>query len=185
MNKVVFLDRDGTINIDYGYVHELSKLTFLPGSLEALRSISEHGYKIIIVTNQSGIGRGIFTMEQYESFTAGMLERMEEAGVHVDRVYTCPHVEEDHCNCRKPKLGLFEEAIRDFDIDIPHSFAVGDRIRDLKICDRYPIRGIYLKADLDCVNHDDDAKEKELGDHIVMKASWKEIAEYICGEDRI
>ncbi len=180
MNKVVFLDRDGTINIDFGYVHEKDKLKFLPGLLDALKRIQNRGYKLIIVTNQSGIGRKVFTREQYEDFTSYMLEKMKAEGVEIERVYTCPHIDEDGCDCRKPKIGMFEEAIRDYDVDVKESFAVGDRIRDLKLCEKYPVQGVLLDADIEFKNTDDVNSTNTIEGDMVTLSSWKEIADYIC-----
>lgn len=180
MNKVVFLDRDGTINIDFGYVHEKDKLKFLPGLLDALKRIQNQGYKLIIVTNQSGIGRRIFTSEQYGEFTSYMLDEMKTEGIEIAKVYTCPHIDEDNCDCRKPKIGMFETAISDFDVDLENSFAVGDRIRDLKVCEKYPVKGILFDADIEFKNTDDANSTNTIEGDMVTLSSWKEIADYIC-----
>ena len=86
-NKAVFLDRDGTINYDYGYVYEKNKLKFLPGVISSLKRLSEAGYLLIIITNQSGIGRGYFTLDEYNEFNNYMLKQLEEKGVNITKVY--------------------------------------------------------------------------------------------------
>ncbi len=179
MNKVIFLDRDGTINVDYGYVHEKEKLEFVPGVIEALKIISELGYKLIIVTNQSGIGRGYFSAEEYENFTNYMLEKMKQGGADVEKVYTCPHIDKDNCDCRKPKLGLFEQAIKDYDVDLVNSFSVGDRLRDLEICGKYPIKAVLYEPDLEVVNRDDKKSNATANFDVKMLKTWSEIANYI------
>ena len=113
-NKAVFLDRDGTINYDYGYVHKKDKLKFLPGVIESLERLNNAGYLLIIITNQSGIGRGYFTLEEYNEFNNYMLEKLKEQGINITKVYYCPHTDNDNCNCRKPKLGLFYQAIDEY-----------------------------------------------------------------------
>lgn len=167
MNKAVFLDRDGTINVDFGYVHTKDKLEFVPGVLDALSEIHAAGFKLIITTNQSGIGRGYFSLEQYKEFEMYMLEQMEGAGVPIDGVYVCPHEPQDQCDCRKPKTGLYERAANDFDIDWKSSYVVGDNERDLAVCSLKGIQGIFYgetEIALDCV---------------VKLTDWKEIAAYI------
>ena len=183
MNKAVFLDRDGTVNIDYGYVHDIEKLEFMPGVAEALKRIQDNGFLLIIITNQSGIGRGYFSTEEYARFNKAMLSRMAEQGVKIDRIYTCPHIDEDHCSCRKPLLGLFEEAMSDFNIDLPNSYAVGDRLRDLSVCSKYPVRGI-LYSPKDGKNHDEKGTYMNTAGNIIRMETWEEIAEYICGKER-
>lgn len=143
-NKVVFLDRDGTINVDYGYVYQKEKLDFLPGVIEGLKKLQNAGYKLIIVTNQSGIGRGYFSENQFLEFNEYFLSKLSEKGILIDKVYYCKHLPDDNCECRKPKIALFEQAIKDFNIDLDNSFAVGDNIRDLSICDTTNVRGILL-----------------------------------------
>ncbi|HIT37784.1 MAG TPA: HAD family hydrolase [Candidatus Onthousia faecipullorum] len=146
-NKAVFLDRDGTINYDFGYVYEKDKLKFLPGVISSLKRLSEAGYLLIIITNQSGIGRRYFTLDEYNEFNNYMLKQLKDKGVNITKVYYCPHTDLDGCNCRKPKLGLFYQAIDEYNIDLDKSFAIGDNERDLAICMNSPICGILLNKD--------------------------------------
>jgi len=143
-SKVVFLDRDGTINKDFGYVHEIEKLEFLDGVIEGLKLLNNNGYKLIIVTNQSGIGRNYYNLKDYEIFTNYMLSELSKKGVEISKVYYCPHIAEDNCECRKPKSGLFYQAIIDYNIDLSNSYAIGDRTRDLAICDETDIKGVLI-----------------------------------------
>lgn len=144
MNKVIFLDRDGTIIVDYGYVHSPSQLLFITNAIDGLKILSEIGYKLIIVTNQSGIGRNKYTIKQYEEFNNYFITELLNCGIEISKVYYCPHTDEDNCDCRKPKIGLFEQAIKEFDIDLNASFAIGDNERDLSICDNSNVKGILL-----------------------------------------
>lgn len=143
-NKTIFLDRDGTLNKDYGYVYQKEKLEFLPGVIKGLKELSNQGYKLIIITNQSGIARGYFSLEQYNDFNNYFLNKLHKENILIDKVYCCPHKDEDNCECRKPKLGLFYKAIKEFNVDLDNSYAVGDKIRDLSICDETNIKGIIL-----------------------------------------
>lgn len=146
MNKAIFLDRDGTINVDFGYVHEAEKLIFIPGVIPALKRLEEAGYLLIVVTNQSGIGRGYFTKAQYDQFNEFFCRKLQEEGVHIAHVYMCPHISEDHCECRKPKTAMYEQAAKDYDIDWSASYAIGDKERDLSICKIKPVKGILLSS---------------------------------------
>lgn len=133
MNKAAFFDRDGTINVDTGYLYEPEKLEFIPGVPELIRKYNKEGYLVIVITNQSGIARGIFNVEQMERFNAHMNRRLQdEYGAHIDDFYYCPHLPEitGECNCRKPKPGLFLRAIKDHDIDPKQSVSYGDSERD-------------------------------------------------------
>lgn len=133
MNKAAFFDRDGTINVDTGYLYEPEKLRFIPGVPELIRKYNDEGYLVIVITNQSGIARGMFTVEQMERFNEYMNQRLQnEYGAHIDAFYYCPHLPEitGECDCRKPKPGLFLRAIRDYNIDPAESVAYGDSERD-------------------------------------------------------
>ena len=147
MNKAIFLDRDGTINIDYGYVHEIDKLIFIDSAIDGMKLLTDLGYLLIIITNQSGIGRGYFDYQEYNKFNDFMLKELKKNNIHISKVYMCPHIDSDNCNCRKPKLELFYKAIKEFDIDIEKSYAIGDKTRDLAICDKENITGILLTED--------------------------------------
>lgn len=133
MNKAAFFDRDGTINVDTGYLYEPEKLEFIPGVPELIRKYNDEGYLVIVITNQSGIARGMFTVEQMERFNTHMNRRLQtEYGAHIDAFYYCPHLPEitGECECRKPKPGLFLRAIRDHAIDPARSVSYGDSERD-------------------------------------------------------
>lgn len=147
-NKVIFLDRDGTINKDYGYVYKLKDLSFLPKAIEGLKKLYENNYLLIIITNQSGINRGYYTLEQYKAFNEYMLNKLRYKGIEVAKVYYCPHIDSDNCDCRKPRLGLFYQAIKEFNIDLENSFAIGDKERDLAICKYTKVTGICISENL-------------------------------------
>ncbi len=150
-SKAVFLDRDGTINVDKNYLYRIDEFEFLPGAVEALRLLQASGYLLIIITNQSGIARGYFTEDDYVKLTDFMRAELEGLGVKLSAVYYCPHLPDGEvpeyrkvCHCRKPETGLFEQAVQDFDIDLSESFAVGDKPRDCAICEHTPCRGFLI-----------------------------------------
>ncbi len=134
----VFLDRDGVINVDHGYVHDEHDFEFIDGVFEATKALQDMGYLLVLVTNQSGIARGIFSEERFLSLTQWMDWNFEDHGVEFDGIYYCPHHKEhgigeykQDCDCRKPKPGMFISA-RDFlNIDMQHSVMVGDKAEDL------------------------------------------------------
>ena len=138
MNKAIFLDRDGTLNIDYGYVHEIDNFKFIDGAIDALRELKKLGYMLVLVTNQSGIARGYFSEEQFLQLTEWMDWSLAEQDVDLDGIYYCPHHPEgkgeykEDCDCRKPKSGMLLQAIKELKIDPTQSIMVGDKVEDLK-----------------------------------------------------
>ena len=138
MNKAIFLDRDGTINIDHGYVHQIDDFEFIEGSINALKKLKEMGYLLVLVTNQSGIARGYFTEAQFLQLTEWMDWSLAEQGVDFDGIYYCPHHPDgkgefkEDCPCRKPKPGMLLDAMKALNIDPQQSIMVGDKIEDIK-----------------------------------------------------
>ncbi len=132
INKAVFLDRDGVINYDKGYVCKIEDFKFVNGIFEVLRYFQKVGYKLFIMTNQSGIGRGYYTIKDFEILTAWMLKEFEKKGIKIEKVYFCPHSPEEGCSCRKPKTGMFEKAFKEFKIDKKKSWMIGDKLSDTK-----------------------------------------------------
>ena len=155
-NKAAFLDRDGVINIDYGYVHKWEDFHFCEGAIEGMKILLSLNYKIIIITNQSGIARGIFSEEQYSELTKKYLYKLKKKGIQVSSVYYCPHHPSfsekpfDNCECRKPNPGLFKKAINRFNFSLDKSIAIGDNERDLIAAKRAGIKNIFfIKSDKD------------------------------------
>jgi len=131
-NKAVFLDRDGTINIDVHYLDDPDNFTMYPGVGEGVKTLKDHGFKIIIITNQSGIGRGYFSEAQLSAIHERMIDIFRNYDVRVDDIFYCPHHPDDQCSCRKPHTGLFEKAILRHDIDAARSFMIGDKSLDIE-----------------------------------------------------
>ena len=132
-DRAVFLDRDGTIMEDSNYVGNVERVLVIPGAAVALRRLQEAGYKLFIITNQSGVGRGYFTSEAVESIHAHLDEYFGKHGVHFDHYYVCPHHPEDNCDCRKPKPKFLLDAAREYGLDLAGSFMVGDRSSDIQV----------------------------------------------------
>ncbi|MBD1227795.1 MULTISPECIES: D-glycero-beta-D-manno-heptose 1,7-bisphosphate 7-phosphatase [Xenorhabdus] len=134
----VFLDRDGTINIDHGYVHEIDNFQFIDGAIEAMLELKKMGYALVLVTNQSGIARKIFTEDQFMQLTEWMDWSLADRGVDLDGIYYCPHHPEaedegykKNCDCRKPQPGMLLDAQKTLHIDMSSSYMVGDKIEDM------------------------------------------------------
>ncbi|WP_036768909.1 D-glycero-beta-D-manno-heptose 1,7-bisphosphate 7-phosphatase [Photorhabdus australis] len=135
----VFLDRDGTINIDHGYVHEIDGFQFIDGVIEAMIELKRMGYALVLVTNQSGIARGFFNEEQFLQLIEWMDWSLADRGVDLDGIYYCPHhpdaTEEQYkkrCDCRKPQPGMLLEAQKELSIDMSASYMVGDKLEDMQ-----------------------------------------------------
>ena len=143
MNKAVFLDRDGTINVDKNYLYKIEDWEFIDGVIEGLQILQRLGFKLIVITNQSGIARGYYTEEDAHKIFDYMIKELEKNNIKIEKVYYCPPIG-DECNCRKPKLGLFYKAQKDFDIDFSKSYAIGDKLRDLSICEKEEVKGFLL-----------------------------------------
>lgn len=180
MNKAVFLDRDGTINIDKNYLYKIDEFEYLPGVKEGLKMLSDAGYLLIVVTNQSGIAREYFTLEDYTKLNDYMMSDLKADGINITDSLFCPHLKDAinpkyriECECRKPKTGLFMEAVRKYDIDLSLSYACGDRIRDLSICKGTGTKG-YLLYSKDDIPNDVDA--------VSISGGILEAARIICGD---
>lgn len=132
MYPAMFLDRDGVIieNID-SYVRSWDDVILFPQALEGLAYLNQTSYKVIIVTNQSAVGRGLVTLEAVEEINQKLVRRIVAAGGRVDGIFICPHTPEDHCTCRKPKPGLILQAARELSIDLQKSILIGDALSDL------------------------------------------------------
>ena len=132
-NRAVFLDRDGTILVEgTNYVGKVEHVVLIPQAPQALKRLQDAGYKLFVITNQSGVGRGYFTREAVDSIHAHLDEQFARAGVRFDRYYICPHHPEDNCDCRKPKPKFLLDAAREFGLDLSRCFMVGDRAGDVQ-----------------------------------------------------
>ena len=152
-NIAVFLDRDGTINEEVGYLDSLDKLKIIPGAYEAIRLINESGMKAVVISNQAGVARGFFT-EDFVKITHEHLQAaLRQKGAYIDNFYYCPHHPTDgidpyrkDCNCRKPAPGMLLQAAHDLDIDLTRSYLVGDRFRDMEAANKVGVKGVLVKT---------------------------------------
>ncbi len=144
--RAAFLDRDGTIVDDPGYLHEPDRVKLLPGAAEAIRRLNERGFVVVVVSNQSGIARGLYSVEDYAAVQRRLGELLTAQGARIDGDYFCPHWPDvtGPCECRKPGLKLFREAAAAFDIDFARSWWVGDRVSDVQPARALGGRGILV-----------------------------------------
>jgi histidinol-phosphate phosphatase family protein len=146
LRPAVFLDRDGTIIDETGYLADPGDITFYPGVPEALKRLRERGYTLVVITNQSGIGRGFFDEETALAVNLAMLRMLGEKGVDLDAIYYCPHHPEDNCFCRKPDLRMVQRALNDLAIDLSHSWVVGDIDKDVQTAIKAGLRPILVET---------------------------------------
>lgn len=151
--RAVFLDRDGTINVDTHFPHKIDSLEFIPKAIDGLRVLSALPLHIIVVSNQAGIALNIFTVEQMSQFNTELRTRIEHTGARIDAFYFCPHLEAKHlspgvsaCACSKPSPGMLLEAAKDFQLDLPSSFVIGDKTSDIAAGERIGCVTVLLKT---------------------------------------
>lgn len=174
MNKAVFLDRDGTINVDKDYLYRIEDFEYIDGAVEGMKALQDMGYLLVIVTNQSGIARGYYSEDDYLQLEHWLLADLKAKGVNISGAYYCPHHPKAKlkeyrrdCDCRKPKTGLFYRAVSDLEIDLDDSIAIGDKPRDLAICKETKAMGILLTK-----------QERPMPERQYCCRDWREIVEF-------
>jgi D-glycero-D-manno-heptose 1,7-bisphosphate phosphatase len=150
-NIAVFLDRDGTINEEAGYLSRKEELKLIPGAAEGVRLLNQHALKTIVVSNQSGVARGYLSLGQLGEINGKLEELLEEKGAYLDGIYFCPHHPEIGeppyralCDCRKPKAGMVQSAARDLDLDLSVSYVIGDHLSDILLGKRMGMKSILV-----------------------------------------
>ena len=182
-NKVVFVDRDGVINEDPigDYVKRWEDFRFIGGAVNALKRFNQAGFKIIIVSNQAGIGDGVYTEKTLNGITTSMLKELKREGVNIQRIYYCLHGKEANCECRKPKTGLFQKAANDISFEPSQTFFIGDKASDIEAGRNFGLRTVFVltghgQNDKNKLSKNDPPEAifpslKEAADYIVEKAS--------------
>jgi D-glycero-D-manno-heptose 1,7-bisphosphate phosphatase len=145
-HAAVFLDRDGTISEDVGYLKDASHFRMFPFAADAIRRLNDATLPVIVITNQSGVGRGFFSESAVRTVHELMRKQLLEGGARVDAIYYCPHTSDDDCECRKPKPGMLAQAAREHHLDLRRSFVVGDRYGDVQAAHNVGARGILLRT---------------------------------------
>ena len=155
-HKAVFFDRDGVLNVDKAYLYKIDELEWIDGALESIAYLTQSGYLVFVVTNQSGIARGYYTVAEMEKLHRYMTETAAVSGGKIEKFYYCPHLPEGSvaeyavdCACRKPKPGLILQALAEYDIDADKSFLIGDKKRDVEAAEAAGIKGyLFAKGNL-------------------------------------
>ena len=149
----IFIDRDGTINEQMGYINHLSRFNILPGVPEAIKLLNENNYLVIVVTNQSGIARGYFPHELVDKIHTCMKDSLKKEGAEIDAIFYCPHYPRSklkeyaiECDCRKPRIGMINKALEKFDIDLTQSYMIGDHFSDLEFAHNGNLKSIMVKT---------------------------------------
>lgn len=142
--KTVFIDRDGVINKEVGYLHKIADFVFIDGVFDACKYLQNLGYQLIIITNQSGIGRGYYAEEDFQKVTQWMLCEFSKNNIHITSVFHCPHAPEDNCSCRKPKTGMFQQAQQKYGVNINNSWMIGDKEDDILAANTFGISNTIL-----------------------------------------
>lgn len=152
--KAVFIDRDGTINKHIPYLDNIDNLILIDGVAEAIKLLNKNNFFVIVITNQSGLGRGFFSLEKLGKLHEKLITLLSEKEAEIDNLYFCPHMPEDGCSCRKPETGLLDKAREEFSIDPKKSFMIGDRLSDVEAGQKFGCQSIlvltgYGKSELD------------------------------------
>ena len=132
MTKAIFLDRDGVINIEKNYLYKIEDFEFVEGTFDSLRHLQDLGYKLFIITNQSGIGRGYYSLDDFNKLTSWMLEKLNKESINISQVELCPHSPDQDCTCRKPLTGMIDNILKNHEIDLTNSWLIGDKSSDIK-----------------------------------------------------
>ncbi len=184
LRPAVFLDRDGTINEQMGYINHVSRFHILPGVIEAVSLFNKNNIPVIIVTNQSGLARGYFPESLLSLVHDKMIASFTKEDVFIDGIYICPHHPEAKeerfrktCTCRKPKTGLLEQAARELNLDLKKSFMVGDRWSDIKCGEDAGATSVlvltgYGRGDLEYISPQQDIQPSYIAEDLGKAASW-------------
>jgi D-glycero-D-manno-heptose 1,7-bisphosphate phosphatase len=143
--RAVFLDRDGTVIVDQVYPKQARQVSLVAGAADALAKIKESGFALVLISNQSGIGRGLITPKEAEEVHQAVVARLVESGVRLDAAYYCPHAPEQECCCRKPSPEMLLRAARDLNLDLIRSFMIGDKPSDIEAGKRAGCRTILFR----------------------------------------
>lgn len=144
MKPCLFIDRDGTLIEERNYLSDPEQVALIPGAAEAVRMAREAGWLVVVLTNQSGVGRGYFSLSDVERVNRRIEQLLEREGAGLDGIFVCPHAPEENCPCRKPRPGLVEEAARQLPVDLARSWMVGDKTADIELARNAGLRGALV-----------------------------------------
>ncbi|WP_077612310.1 D-glycero-alpha-D-manno-heptose-1,7-bisphosphate 7-phosphatase [Clostridium sp. Marseille-P2415] len=192
MEKIVFLDRDGTINEEVEYLHKPSDLVILTGVPDALRRLKEHGFKLVVVTNQAGVARGYYGEEDVVSLHEYLNSLLLKEGAGIDHFFYCPHHPvhgigkyRRECHCRKPETGMFEMAEEYFQVDKDHSYMIGDKLLDTEAGRRYGVSTVLVGTGYGRELYESMAGEQKKESFDAYAATMKEAVDWILNREGV
>lgn len=168
----VFLDRDGTLLTERGYLSDPRRVRFYPSVFTGLKRLMKTGYKLVVITNQSGVGRGYFSVKQLDAVHKRFKNILGAKGIKLAGIYFCPHVPAAHCPCRKPKVALVRKAVREHKLDLKKSFVIGDQVRDMMLAGRCGARGILVLTGAGRQSQKDVGKRVKVTGNLLSAANW-------------
>ena len=178
--KLVILDRDGVINQESAnFIKNPNEWIALPGSLEAIALLNQSGFRVILATNQSGVGRGLYDMATLNAIHDKMHRALAQVGGRIDALFYCPHTADDNCSCRKPKTGMIEDIARRFSVDLSEVFAVGDSLRDLQAFAEAGCKPILVRSG----KGEETLAQGSLPANTLIFADLNEAVQHIIAED--
>lgn len=155
--KAVFLDRDGTINVDVGYLSDPDELVFIRNAKKAVKLLKEKGFLVFVVSNQSGVGRGYFSLERLKEVNNKLLNEFIKEGISIDGIFFCPHHPNAQCSCRKPKPKMVDDIVKQHRIDLEKSYFIGDKLSDVQTGSNAGCRTILISAeDMPVIENEED-----------------------------
>jgi len=157
LTKAIFLDRDGVINVEKDYLYKIEDFEFVNGTFKTLQKLQDSGFKLFIITNQSGIGRGYYSLDDFNKLTSWMLNEFKKNSINISQVELCPHTPHDNCTCRKPLTGMVDNILENYAIDLENSWLIGDKSSDIQCAVNAKIKNtIQVKS-----GHAFDAKDSK------------------------
>jgi D-glycero-D-manno-heptose 1,7-bisphosphate phosphatase len=180
MKKFLFLDRDGTLIVNKHYLSDPTDVEFCENAIRGLKLLQDDGYKIVVVTNQSGVGRGYFQKSDVLAVHAEIRKRLENEGVHIAAFHYCPHAPDENCNCRKPKSGMIKEYLNDTRTDLTQSWFIGDRLCDVQTGINANVKSVWLR------NQRLKKEEQDLAHELAtaVAKNWAEIEKIVMRKNK-
>lgn len=169
MKKAVFIDKDGVLVEDIGFVHKIEDFRLIENAVEGLKLLKN--YKLFIVTNQSGIGRGIYKVEDFLRFNNHLIDALKKHKINIEKTYYCPHKPEDNCDCRKPKTKFLKKAEKEFSVNLKKSFVIGDKKADIELGKNGGCRTILVLTG-DRINAKNQVNSDFVAEDLLEAAKW-------------
>lgn len=172
LSQAVFLDRDGTLIEEVEYLHEPEKIRFLPHALEGMRKFQDMGYRLVLLSNQPGIGLGYYTKEDFYRVNRALFKEFSKHGILIDKIYFCPHSKSENCSCRKPGQALIQRAQKELSLDLSQSIMIGDKTSDIETGKRAGMKTILVRTGHQGKDGEFSAKPDYIAEDLLSAAQW-------------